>query len=365
MKRGLLACAILVIGCPDAGTPSDPPPAEFGDAYVPLLTGKVAQVDPDSLEVIAKLGSGHSIVHGVAVIGGVAWVGNRDDSSVERVGQARSIPIGHAINRIVAAAGRVAVSGNSVEYPFGAHLTFLDAAAGGAVLATAEIPLDDALLGPTSRPIDDDDTAPPPRQECSTCPRTGVALHAADAWVVHTRNHALYRLDPTTGAQLARIDIPRPADLPSSALSPFLSISPAGRIAVPGLYTRKVHLFDAAGAPDGELSTGDQLAIETDWSPDGRTLYVLTAQSEVIVGDESHNAAIPTEILAVDPTTLQIHARATHPRALNHITVRPGGASLFATTAHATLLRFDLPTLTPTGSVQVSAGAPPALDIYF
>jgi len=352
----------VVAGCADEK-------ADGGDAqvksygYVPLLTGKVAKLDPDTLEVLDKLGSGHSIVHGVAVVDGRPWLGNRDDSTIELIGLDRSVSIGKPINRLVAGGGFVAASGDSVEHPFGAHVTFLDGE--GAVVASAAIALDEAMMGPTSMPVAG---APVPLQECSTCPRTGVALHEGVAWVIHTRNHALYKIDPSTGALDLRIDIAKPTgpDAANAALSPFLAVCPTtGRVATPDLYARRVSLFTNTGAPDGELSTAPHLAIEVDWSPDGATLYVLTAQSEVIIGDESANALIPTEILAVDAATLEVTGRTRYSRALNHVTVHPGGASLFATTTSATVVRFDALSLTETGAVQVAAGAPPALDVYF
>ena len=200
-----------------------------------------------------------------------------------------------------------------------------------------------------------------PLQECPTCPRTGVALHGADAWVVHTRNHALYRLSARTGVRLERIDIPKPEGQALPALSPFLSVSPAGRVATADLYARRVSLFN----PPGELSTGDQLPVEVEWSPDGATLYVLTAQSERVVGDETFNAAIPTEVLAVDAQTLEVRVRMTYDNSLNHITPHPGGTSLLATSTHATVLQLDPTSLAQTGLAQVAAGATPALDVYF
>ncbi len=360
-----LAAALPLAGCPsedggpgDEGAGEDTADATYG--YVPLLTGKVAKLDADTLEVVDKLGSGHSVVHGVAVVDGTPWLGNRDDSSVEIVGAERSIDIGRPINRVVAGPGTgiVAVSGDAIEFPFGAHVTFLDAT-DGAVLGVAEIPLDDAMMGPTSRPVDDN--AEPPRQECSTCPRTGVAIHGDDAWVVHTRNHALYKFNAHTAALVERFDIPKPEGVDLPALSPFLSVSPYGRVATPDLYARRVSLFN----PPGELSTGDHLAVEAEWSPDGATLYVLTAESEVRIGDEKYNADIATEILAVDAATLEVKARGTYDKSLNHITPRPDGVSLFATSASATVIRFDAVTLTQTGLVQVTAGVPPALDVYF
>ena len=188
-----------------------------------------------------------------------------------------------------------------------------------------------------------------------------VVESPSKAWAIHTRNHALYELDPQSGTVLGRVDVAKPEGVDSPALSPFLALSSRGRLATAELDARRVGLRN----PSAELSTGAHLAVEVDWSPDGGTLYVLTAESEVIIGDEAHNAAIPTEIWAVDGETLAVVARGVHDQAINHIAVSPSGDSVFATSGRGVLLRFDALTLVRTGTAQIAAGAPPALDVYF
>ncbi len=256
MSRLTALLSVLLTACaPAEGGGS----VERGFGYVPLLTGQVAEVSPDTLERTRLLGEGHSIVHGVAVTSTSVWIGNRDVGRIDRPGlpglaDEPSIDIDHAINRVVNGP-YVAVSGDAGAAPYGASISFLEPTS-GALVSRIDIPLDAPLLGPTSMPTDE---ASVPAQECPTCPRTGVVVEGpTKAWAIHTRNHALYEMDPGAGTISRRIDVAKPEGVDSPALSPFLALSSRGRLATAELYARRVGLWN----PSGELSTGDHLAVE-------------------------------------------------------------------------------------------------------